>query len=304
MSTARTSGDLAADRRFLWAEASLAEGDAAAAADLYRQAIDIAPGWPPAWFGLGKALALLGEAGAADAFGRCLALAPDDVLGAGVHLARHEGRTQDMPPAYVAGLFDDYAPRFDAHLTGALEYRGPAILVAALATQYERQGRPFRFEEAMDLGCGTGLMAEALAARGGVIDGVDLSAGMLAVAAGRGLYRHLAAGDVTAHLMHRAPGTRYDLMLAADVLVYIGALGPLFHAVKSRLTDDGLFAFTVQTGEGTSFTLGGDLRFTHSPAYIAETAEAAGLRVLALDPASTRTDAGRAVPGLVAVLSA
>ncbi len=33
-----------------------------------------------------------------------------------------------MTPAYVAALFDDYAPRFEAHLTQALAYRGPQIL--------------------------------------------------------------------------------------------------------------------------------------------------------------------------------
>lgn len=304
MSAARSSGDLAADRRYLWAEASLKDRDAQAAADLFRQALDIVPDWPPAWFGLGQALALAQDPDAADAFRRCLALAPDDVLGAGVHLARLEGRSQDMPERYVAGLFDDYAARFDAHLTGALEYRGPAVVAEALATQYARGGRTFRFHEALDLGCGTGLMAEALQGRGGAIDGVDLSAKMLSVAARRGLYRNLVEGEVVAHLAGLETGTRYDLILAADVLVYIGDLAPLFGQVKQRLAEPGLFAFTAQKREGDGFTLGDDLRFAHSARYIAETAAAAGLEVSTLEPVSTRKDAGRAVPGLVVVLSA
>lgn len=304
MSSVRSSGDLSADRRYLWAEASLKDRDASAAADLFRQTLEIVPEWPPAWFGLGQALALAGDPEATDAFRRCLALAPDDALGAGVHLARLEGRSEEMPGIYVAELFDAYAARFDAHLTGALDYRGPAVIVEALAKQYQRQGRPFSFLQALDLGCGTGLMAEALKDRGGVIDGVDLSPNMLAIAAQRGSYRTLAEGEVVAHLAGLEPEARYDLVLAADVLVYIGDLVPLFQQIKCRLRNPGLFAFTVQLREGEGFGIGDDLRFAHSARYITSTAVAAGLTVSALEPVSTRKDAGHAVPGLVAVLSA
>ena len=32
-----------------------------------------------------------------------------------------------LPEAYVARLFDDYAPRFDVHLTETLGYHAPAL---------------------------------------------------------------------------------------------------------------------------------------------------------------------------------
>ncbi len=48
-------------------------------------------------------------------------------------LARLENRAvAALPPAYVARLFDDYAPRFDRHLTQTLGYRGPELIVSAL----------------------------------------------------------------------------------------------------------------------------------------------------------------------------
>ena len=279
------------------------EKDAEAAADLYRQVLEIVPDWSPAWFGLGKALTLAGDTGAADAFRRCLALAPDDALGAGLQLARLEGTAQEMPEAYVAGLFDAYAQRFDAHLTGALAYCGPAVLMDALTSWSARSGKKFGFAQALDLGCGTGLMAEALKGFGGTVDGVDLSPKMLAVAAQRGLYRALAESEIVAYLDRLDPHQRYDLILAADVLVYIGDLSPLLHRVKRRLTDSGLFAFTVQEFDAEGYRLGNDLRFAHSARYIMTVAAETGLRVLSLAQASTRRDEGRAVPGLVVLLS-
>jgi len=58
---AATSGDLRADRRYLYAEASAAEGDHVAAAELFAQCLAIVPEWAPAWFALGSARERLGD---------------------------------------------------------------------------------------------------------------------------------------------------------------------------------------------------------------------------------------------------
>jgi predicted TPR repeat methyltransferase len=59
----------------------------------------------------------------------------------------------------------------------------------------------------------------------------------------------------------------------------------------------------VQAAEGgADFLLGEDLRYAHDARAIARWAEEAGLAVAILEQASTRTDAGRPVPGLVVVL--
>jgi hypothetical protein len=42
---AATSGDLRADRRYLYAEASVAKGDHVAAAELFTQGLEIVPDW-------------------------------------------------------------------------------------------------------------------------------------------------------------------------------------------------------------------------------------------------------------------
>jgi predicted TPR repeat methyltransferase len=81
----RSTGDLLADRRYAYAEAAWNEGDAAAAADLAGQALDLAPDFAPAHALLGRATAALGRTEEARrALERALALEPDDALGAGI----------------------------------------------------------------------------------------------------------------------------------------------------------------------------------------------------------------------------
>ena len=108
-----------------------------------------------------------------------------------------------LPQAYVARLFDDYAPRFDKHLTKNLGYRAPALIAEALSAV--ASGR--RFASALDLGCGTGLMGEALRGRVDRLTGVDLSAAMIAKARERGVYDELVVGDAAAMLGREPPGS-------------------------------------------------------------------------------------------------
>ena len=62
-----SSGDLIADRRYGFASDLEKRGDLAGAADLYAQAVEIAPGFASAWFALGELRARLGDvAGAVD----------------------------------------------------------------------------------------------------------------------------------------------------------------------------------------------------------------------------------------------
>ncbi len=299
---ARGSGDLLADRRYAYAADALAEGDAAAAADLMRQTVGLVPAWVPAWMLLAAAEERLGRTkAAAEAFARAAALDADGLFGATLHLARLRGASppDKMPDAYVAALFDGYAERFDRHLVEGLGYRGPALLAGALA----RHGGARRFARALDLGCGTGLMGEAVRGRAERLEGVDLSAAMVAAAARKDLYDALHVGEVARHLGAVAPGS-LDLILAADVFVYLGTLDPVLAAAAKALAPGGVLAFTVQTHEGPGVRLGADLRFSHGAAAVRGGIERAGLAVAELAPASTRREGGADVPGLLAVARA
>lgn len=302
MTSFASSGDLSADRRYLWADASRKEGDLIAAVDLFAQAVELAPHWPAAWFALGEVAERSGDAERARvAFRTCLELAPDDPFGAGLHLSRLEGATAaQMPGRFVSQLFDDYADRFDDHLTMALAYRGPDVLREAL--RKVTTARPLYFPKVCDLGCGTGLMGAALDGMAGEIDGVDLSTKMLAKARATGRYHMLVPGDVTTFLA-AATGPAYDLVIAADVFVYLGDLQPVLTAAARRTKAQGLLAFTVQSMDGVGYTLGADMRYAHSAAYLRDCAAGAGWQVALLEPSTTRKDAGQDVPGFVVVLS-
>ncbi len=296
---------MAADKRYLWGEGAAADGDYAGAADLFRQALELAPLWPAGWFAFAKALIELGALDeAARAFRTCLAVNPADTFGAALHLARlsPEQAGWAIPGAYVEQLFDDYADRFDTHLNGILHYRGPALIRAALLAEMARQRRDPHFKAVLDLGCGTGLMAVALAGIADIIDGVDISRRMLEKARATNRYRKLDADDLVGHLVTLPAGLRYSLATAADVLVYIGDLGPLFAAVRSRLPIGSFFAFTVQSHQGRGFALGKDLRAAHSEAYLLGIAVDSGFSVRSFEAGSSRMDAGIDVPGYVVVL--
>jgi predicted TPR repeat methyltransferase len=105
-------------------------------------------------------------------------------------------------------------------------------------------------------------------------------------------------GDIEA-----ARAERYDLILAADTLVYLGDLTALFRAVAAELAKDGYFLFTTEAKTGDGFELGPKRRWRHSEAYIRAEAEAAGLEVAGLVAASPRTEANQPVPGFAVALT-
>jgi predicted TPR repeat methyltransferase len=295
------SGDPIAERRFAYARAVAEEGDLGAAAELFEQALECAPRWAAAAFALGETREKLGDLdAAARAFRLSLAADPADAQGAAARLqliGRGEALSA-LPEAYVARLFDQYAPRFDAHLVGKLGYRAPALLAAALDAA--APGR--RFASALDIGSGAGLMGEALRSRVDRLGGVDLSAAMIEKARERGVYDALAVGGAAALLEREAPRA-FDLIVAADSLVYTGNLQPLFAAVAGALAPDGLFAFSVELFEGDGFRLEPTMRFAHSRAYVEATAAKEGLRPRLVEPASTRREAGQDAPGLICVFA-
>lgn len=302
--TLRSSGDLLADRRYDYAKAAFEDRDYAVAADLARQVLELTPEYAPAHALLGRAQAVLGD-DAAPSLRRALELDPDDPLGVRLDLARLGAVAPEaaIPPGYVRALFDDYAPRFDRHLVKNLNYRGPDLIHDALRSACTRRGRPFRFGRALDLGCGTGLMARALENRFEAIDGVDLSPKMLAKAKRTHLYDRLHESGLLGFL-NTAGERTFDLVTAADVFVYLAALDTVFSAVRRVLARRGLFAFTVQAFDGEGFALGEDARFAHGEGYLRGLAAAAAFDVVLFERVSTREDRGEPVPGFVAVLGA
>lgn len=89
-------------------------------------------------------------------------------------------------PGEIAQQYDRWAQTYDADMS-AVGYRHPTIALALLARYLPRGASPL-----LDAGVGTGIIGEWLKLVGyPVIEGLDISEGMLAVAARRGVYDKL-----------------------------------------------------------------------------------------------------------------
>ena len=113
-----SSGDLVADRRYDFARDLQLRGDLDAAADLLRQAVELAPDFASAWFALGDLCEQLGRrADAIRAYREAARADADDRHGASLRLIRLDAAPLTaMPQGYVRTLFDQYASRFEASL--------------------------------------------------------------------------------------------------------------------------------------------------------------------------------------------
>jgi predicted TPR repeat methyltransferase len=289
-----TSGDLIADRRYEMARAYAADGDLAAAADLYAQAVELAPGFASAWFALGEVREACGDTDAARAaFKRAQEADPGDHHGAALRLARLGGAdpATEALHGYVRTLFDQYAPRFDRALAD-LSYSAPEKLRHAVT----KHG--LRFGTMLDLGCGTGLAGAAFRPHVDWLAGVDLSAKMVEEARRKGLYDRLAVSDIAAFLAEQ-PAAGAHLVIAADVFAYIADFADVCRAVARVLASDGLFAFTVETHDGAGAIVGPKMRYAHSAEFVRIALAEAGLTLVELTHASSRTENRVPVPGLL-----
>jgi predicted TPR repeat methyltransferase len=300
-----SSGDLIADRRYEWALHHAGRGDYSGAADILDQTVALAPAFATAWFALGAIRERLGDrAGALAAFEKARNSDPEDYHGARLQLARlgSGDASPAMSGAYIRRLFDQYAGRYDAALTGRLAYRGPAILRDAVEKARQPADTGPRFRSALDLGCGTGLGGDAFRPLVDWLVGVDLSPAMAAQAAAKGLYDRLVTADLTDFLADEAgKAAKYHLVLAADVFVYVNDLAPIIAAVARVLAPGGIVAFTVETHAGDGVKLLPTLRYAHGEAYIRRTLETSGLTVAHLSEAAVRSEKAMPVEGLVVV---
>jgi predicted TPR repeat methyltransferase len=300
-----SSGDLIADRRYQWALDHTARGDLAAAADILLQTVELAPRFATAWFALGAIRDVQGDREAAImAFATARDADPQDYHGARLHLARLGSgeATPAMTETYVRRLFDQHAPDFDQALLERLEYRAPELLREAAASICQMLGRPMSFANMLDLGCGTGLAGQAFRPFASHLTGVDLSPGMVEQARGKGVYDRLEAAELV-QFLRGEPAKSYDLVLAADVFVYVADLAPALSGIGRVLTPGALLAFTVETHDGEDVRLAPTLRYAHADGYVRAELGAAGLKPVRMSETSVRTEKGVPVPSLLVIAS-
>ena len=112
--------------------------------------------------------------------------------------------------------YDSLAATYDTDFMERLGYHYPR----AIAAIYQDSGKQ---TPVADIGCGTGAVAAALGLPAEQIDGMDISAEMLAIAGQKALYRQLYQVDLTGPLDAISHG--YGAVLSAGTFTH-GHLGP------------------------------------------------------------------------------
>ncbi|MEO3433957.1 tetratricopeptide repeat protein [Inquilinus sp. CAU 1745] len=268
------------------------------AIDAYRQALALAPGMTAAARNLSQLL--YGEdrlEEAAEVLRHWLTVEPESAI------ARHalaavtgEGAPDRAADDYVTGIFDSFSTSYDEKMA-RLDYAVPGLLISRLA---HLRGEPAGSLAILDAGCGTGLCAETLRPYARTLQGVDLSAGMLARARDRGLYDELTEEELTAALLSR-PGA-FDIVVSADTLIYFGDLRPALAAIAVGLRPSGHALFSVERlDEDDGFRLGPSGRYLHSRRHIEEALAATGLTAIKIEELTLRREAGKDVAGYLVI---
>jgi SAM-dependent methyltransferase len=131
-------------------------------------------------------------------------------------------------PEDAKKMYGDWAQTYDESFGAAWGYIAPREIAAILRDEIAPGA------EILDIGAGTGLVAEHL--RGLTVDALDITPEMLEVARSKGLYRHLMEGDLTKTLDIR--DASYDAIISCGTFTH-GHVGPVCFPELLRVTRPG-----------------------------------------------------------------
>ena len=268
-----------------------------------QKALAIEPGSADAHVTLGTALRHLGrQADAEKSYSRALEIDPD-LDGARYLRSAITGETMETAPKdYVRKLFDNHARRFDDHLVNNLHYRVPELMRQAVNRLTDDKGK---FKRALDLGCGTGMVGQEFRDIVEQLHGIDLSPGMAEKAKQKDIYDEIFLEDVREFLENTENQRKaYDIVLAADLFIYIGNLAPIFAAVGKILPEKGMFVFSIEHLEHGTYQINKNGRYSQSNAYINDLASEYGFSVVLSDPVDIRKEPTGTAAGTLFVLQA
>src|SRR5262245_26510923 len=155
------------------------------------------------------------------------------------------------PTTSAQAGYDEWAGTYEATVATGLD----ELLLPRLRAVNWRA-----MNEAADLACGTGRAGAWLKRRGvGAIDGVDLSAEMLSLALGKGVYRRLVVADLAEAPL---PSAAYRLCTMSLADEHLAELAPAYCTASRLLRRGGQF---VLLGYHPFFLINGLLTHFHRP---------------------------------------
>ena len=231
-------------------------------------------------------------------FKEAIRLDPDNQT-AKYHLASINGDSSmtSSPDKYVKDLFDGYAETFDSQLIGQLKYKTPE-LIGDMVKKHINDTQKYK---TLDLGCGTGLAGIYLKNISDYMVGIDLSSKMLKKAEQRNIYNELIVSGIEQYF--ETHDFQPNIVVSADVFVYIGDISKIFKDVSKSLQDDGLFVFSTEdTQDSNLFILKESGRFAHNENYIHSLADTYDLKLIDSQKTIIRYDAGKPIHGQIYLL--
>jgi predicted TPR repeat methyltransferase len=200
--------------------------------------------------------------------------------------------TPVAPSTYIAELFDSFSSHFEERLLVDLEYRTPWELKSLLLAD---SGGVTHCKRLLDLGCGTGLVGQIFQDISAYRVGVDLSPKMVASAAAKKVYDELVVEEIVTFLEQNQDP--FDLIVAADVLIYVGELDRIFATLAQALASNGRFLFSTEQLAGQGYQLRQSGRYAHAFSYLEALATRYGFRILSTQSANIRKEKGTWITG-------
>ena len=235
---------------------------------------------------------------AEESFNQVLRINPENQT-AQYYLAIMKGDNSisSSPDDYVQELFDGYAETFDEQLIDKLQYKTP-VLIGEMVKKHIDEQKKYRI---LDLGCGTGLAGVYLSDISEHMVGIDLSPKMLKKAEQRNIYDELIASGIEQYF--EAHDYQPDIVVSADVFVYIGDISSIFGSVSKSLQENGIFVFSTEDTQDTEqFMLRDSGRFAHNENYIRLLARDNGFEFIDNQKTIIRYEADEPIHGQVYLL--
>ena len=146
----------------------------------------------------------------------------------------HQGASD---PREVAGRYDEWAQSYDDDLA-SWSYQAPTVVAETVVTRHPAAG------SALDVGCGTGLVGQALRARGfaGQIVGLDISQASLEIAQRGGAYDALERADLQQRLAF--DDDSFDALVCVGVMTYLPEVEAVWRELARVVRPGGLVVAT------------------------------------------------------------
>jgi len=268
------------------------------AIESYSKAIQIKPDYAEVYVSCGIALQELGQLEKAIvSCNKALQLNPDSNSAQHILNSLLGNDSKSVPKEYIESLFDKYAQNFENSLVNKLGYTAPSLFKKTLSSLSLINNK---FNRAIDLGCGTGLVGIEFRNIVDVLIGIDLSEKMIRKAEEKNVYDELIVNDLISGLEDLK--TSFDLFISADVFVYLGDLCPLLDSVKKHANHRSLFIFSTEDIPGDGFFLQKTGRFAHSKNYIVSTASNYDFQIEHFEKHALRKDKGEWIVGGIYIL--